>query len=65
MREIKRVRRWPVQAITYKYGAWEIMQMKQKEEKLEGSQFSITNFHDKILNNGPLPFSILEEIFKM
>ncbi|MDB5089912.1 MAG: hypothetical protein JWR09_3906 [Mucilaginibacter sp.] len=61
MREIARVKRWPAQCITYKYGAGQIMEWKQILQKKEGAKFNIKNFHDRILNLGSLPVFIVKE----
>jgi uncharacterized protein (DUF885 family) len=66
-REINRMKRWPAQVITYKYGASKILQWKaQLAKKVSKEQpFPWLDFHTKILDNGALPFSVLEaEIFK-
>ncbi|MOA11205.1 hypothetical protein D3C78_1311370 [compost metagenome] len=65
MREINRIKRWPAQVVTYKYGAGEILQWKQLLQRKEGVNFDIRNFHDKILNNGSLPFSLLESLLNL
>ena len=61
MREIARVRRWPAQCITYKYGALQIMQWKEILQKREGAKFDIKNFHDRVLLHGSLPLFIVKE----
>jgi uncharacterized protein (DUF885 family) len=61
MREIARVKRWPAQCITYKYGAGQIMEWKQILQKKEGAKFNIRNFHDRILNLGSLPVFMVKE----
>ncbi|ASU36421.1 hypothetical protein MuYL_4536 [Mucilaginibacter xinganensis] len=61
MREIARVKRWPAQCITYKYGADQIIQWKQLLQKREGNKFNIKNFHDQILNLGSLPVFMAKE----
>ena len=61
MREIARVKRWPAQCITYKYGADQIMEWKQMLQKKEGAKFNIRNFHDRILNLGSLPVFMVKE----
>jgi len=61
LREIARVKRWPAQCITYKYGAGQIMQWKQTLQKREGTKFDIKNFHDRILNLGSLPVFMVGE----
>ena len=57
-REIARMKRWPCQVITYKYGADKILQWKARFEEQPG--FSLKAFHGEVLKRGPLPFSILE-----
>jgi uncharacterized protein (DUF885 family) len=65
MREIARVRRWPAQAVTYKYGALQILQWKKELQKKQGSNFNIRDFHNRILNHGVLPlFMVKENVFK-
>lgn len=65
MREIARIRRWPAQVVTYKYGALQIMHWKEELQKKQGSKFSIRNFHDRVLDNGAMPlFMIKENVFK-
>ena len=65
LREIARVKRWPAQCITYKYGAGQIMQWKQALQKREGPKFNIKTFHDRILNLGSLPvFMVGERVLK-
>jgi uncharacterized protein (DUF885 family) len=59
-REIARMRRWPAQVITYKYGAetflrWQRSAARQKD-------FEWIDFHTRVLQYGPLPLSILEEL---
>jgi len=61
MREITRVKRWPAQCITYKYGAGQIMEWKQALQKREGAKFNIKDFHDRILNLGSLPVFMVKE----
>ena len=61
LREIARVKRWPAQCITYKYGAGQIMQWKQEIKNKEGNKFNIRDFHDRILNLGSLPVFMVKE----
>jgi uncharacterized protein (DUF885 family) len=60
MREIHRLRRWPAQAISYKYGAARILAWKKK--KMNAPDFNIREFHQEVLQHGALPFFILEKI---
>ncbi|OCX52289.1 hypothetical protein BEL04_12495 [Mucilaginibacter sp. PPCGB 2223] len=65
LREIARVRRWPAQAVTYKYGAVQILSWKEALAKKQGKNFNIKNFHGRILNHGSLPlFMVRENVFK-
>jgi uncharacterized protein (DUF885 family) len=58
MREINRIHRWPVQVITYKYGAEQIMKWRKEFE--QNTNFNIKTFHEKILEQGSLPFFLIE-----
>jgi uncharacterized protein (DUF885 family) len=65
MREIARIRRWPAQVVTYKYGALQIMQWKEELQKKQSGKFNIKNFHDRVLGHGNLPlFMIKENVFR-
>lgn len=58
-REIARMKRWPAQVITYKYGGGKILEWKENAAKKEG--FKLLDFHQSILQFGSIPFSILEK----
>lgn len=65
MREIARIRRWPAQVVTYKYGALQIMHWKEELKKKQYGRFSIKNFHDRVLDHGNLPlFMVKENVFR-
>ncbi len=65
MREIARIRRWPAQVVTYKYGALQLLHWKQELQQKQGSRFDIKDFHDRVLNHGLLPlFMIKQNVFK-
>jgi len=61
MREINRMRTWPAQVITYKYGAAQIMRWKKLMQLEQGDQFNIKTFHDKVLSHGSMPFFLIEK----
>jgi len=61
MREIARIRRWPAQVVTYKYGALQMMHWKQELKKKQGSHFNIRDFHNRVLNHGVLPLFMVKE----
>lgn len=56
-REIERMKRWPAQVITYKYGAKKFLDLlntaKQKDT------FSFMKFHSTLLKHGDIPLTIL------
>jgi uncharacterized protein (DUF885 family) len=58
-REIHRVRDWPAQAITYKYGAFVIGQLRADQQARLGQAFDIRTFHDDVLKNGAMPLALL------
>jgi uncharacterized protein (DUF885 family) len=65
MREIARMRRWPAQVVTYKYGALQILHWKEELQQKQGAQFNIRDFHSRILDHGSLPlFMVKENVFK-
>jgi uncharacterized protein (DUF885 family) len=65
MREIARIRRWPAQVVTYKYGALQIMHWKDELQKKQGSAFDMRDFHDRVLDHGSLPlFMVKENVFR-
>ena len=61
MREINRMRRWPAQVVTYKYGAAQIMLWRDELMKKQQQKFDIRDFHDKVLNRGSLPFFMIKK----
>ncbi len=62
-REIARMKRWPAQVISYKYGSQ--LMLAWKDRWLAEKRGSLLEFHQAVLQYGPLPFSILENlIFK-
>lgn len=62
-REIARMRRWPAQVITYKYGAETFLRWQHSAAAKK--DFDWIDFHTKVLQYGPLPLSLLEELIAM
>ncbi len=56
-REIARMKRWPAQVITYKYGEAALLSLLENAKKQEG--FNFKDFHKRMLQHGDIPISIL------
>ncbi len=59
--EIDRYIGWPGQAISYKMGEIKIKSLREKASKMKGENFNKREFHNRVLRNGSVPLSILEE----
>ena len=59
LREINRMTKWPAQVITYKFGADTILKWRKRMEERPG--FNLKEFHRSLLENGDVPFSVLEQ----
>jgi uncharacterized protein (DUF885 family) len=59
--EIERYMATPGQALSYKIGQLKIRELRTKAETKLGEKFSITEFHNQVLNSGSLPLVLLEE----
>ncbi|WP_231854216.1 DUF885 domain-containing protein [Gluconacetobacter diazotrophicus] len=52
---------WPGQALGYKLGQLEILDLRARAQKALGPKFDIRAFHDEILGGGALPLDMLDQ----
>jgi uncharacterized protein (DUF885 family) len=58
--ETNRYISWPGQALSYKMGQLEILDLRAHAQKELGSKFDIREFHDQVIVSGALPLDVLQ-----
>jgi uncharacterized protein (DUF885 family) len=59
--EIERYVVWPAQALSYKVGMIKFLELRQKAMDQLGNKYHPKDFHTRVLENGAIPLSLLEE----
>ena len=59
--EIDRYISWPGQAPSYMIGRTEIMRLREQSRSAMGARFDIREFHDRVLEDGPVPLAFLRQ----
>ncbi len=60
--EVIRYISWPAQATAYLVGKIEILRLRGMAEDALGDAFTLREFHNIVLENGSMPFDVLEEV---
>ena len=63
MREIRRMRRWPAQVLTYKVGDQIIQQIRDQLRQKEGADFDLKAFHTTLLSQRSIPVQLIPKLF--
>ena len=59
--EVERYVAYPGQALSYKIGELEILELRHRAEAALGARFDIKAFHDQILLGGSMPLTTLDQ----
>jgi uncharacterized protein (DUF885 family) len=62
--EVDRYIAWPGQALAYKLGQLEILNLREQARQKLGPKFDLRAFHDEVLSNGALPLDMLNSQVK-
>ena len=62
--EVDRYIAWPGQALGYKLGQREILRLREDARAQLGARFRLSEFHDRLLENGAVSLSVLGEVMR-
>lgn len=63
-RELDRYLSWPGQALGYQVGCTEILRLRSRASASLGPRFSLSSFHDVVLEHGSVPLTTLDELVR-
>lgn len=59
--EVDRYIAWPAQALGYKMGQLKLIELRERARTKLGPKFSLSDYHDFVLDSGALPLDVLEK----
>lgn len=60
--EVDRYLAWPGQALAYKLGQLELLDLRRTAGQELGGRFDVRRFHDSVLGHGSLPLAVVRRI---
>ena len=61
--EVRRYANTPTQPSSYAIGKTEILNLRREEERRLGPRFNLSQFHEKLLSSGTIPFKLMKMEF--
>ncbi|MBI3448966.1 MAG: DUF885 domain-containing protein [Acidobacteria bacterium] len=60
-RAMFRYSKWPTQAITYRIGKQEIVDLREEVRRIQGDRWNLRAFHEKVLGAGAIPLAFARQ----